>query len=76
MELPVVVAHGEADGQLAALATQRDGVALSFDSDLLAHGVEVLLRVKGGGGWWKGNATQLSVQSAPAYLPASDSQPS
>jgi 5'-3' exonuclease len=33
MDLPVVVAHDEADGQLAALAAQRDGVALSFDSD-------------------------------------------
>jgi hypothetical protein len=58
------------------MATQRDGGALSFDSDLLAHGVEVLLRVKGGGGWWKGNATQLFVQSAPAYLHAGDGQPS
>jgi 5'-3' exonuclease len=54
MDLPVVVAHDEADGQLAALAAHRDGVALSFDSDLLAHGVEVLLRVEGGGGWWNG----------------------
>jgi hypothetical protein len=69
MDLPVTVAHDEADGQLAALAAQRDGVALSFDSDLLAHGVEILLRVEGGGGWWNGNATQLSVQSAPVYFP-------
>jgi hypothetical protein len=80
MDLPVVMAHDEADGQLAALAAQRDGVAVSFDSDLLAHGVEVLLRVEGGGGWWKGKATQLSVRSAPAsapaYLPTSVGQPS
>jgi 5'-3' exonuclease len=74
MDLPVIVAHDEADGQLAALAMQRDGVALSFDSDLLAHGVEVLLRVEGGGGWWNGKATQLCVRSAPVYLPASDGQ--
>jgi hypothetical protein len=76
MDLPVIVAHDDADGQLAALAAQRDGVALSFDSDLLAHGVEVLLRIEGGGGWWNGNATQLSVRSAPAYLPTSVGQPS
>jgi 5'-3' exonuclease len=76
MDLPVVVAHDEADGQLAALATQRGGFALSFDSDLLAHGVEVLLRVDGGGLWWSGKATHLSVCSVPAYLPASDVQSS
>jgi hypothetical protein len=57
MDISVVVAHDEADGQLAASVTQRERVALSFDSYLLTHGVEIILGVEGGGGWWNGNAT-------------------
>jgi hypothetical protein len=71
----------EADGQLAASATQRDRVALLFDSYLLTHGVEIILgsRVEGGGVWW--NVTPLSSlfvlrlhtylqTTASRYLPA------
>jgi hypothetical protein len=77
MDIPVVdVAHDEADGQLAALATQRDGVALSFDSDLLANGVEALLRVKGGGGWGKVMPlNSLFNQRLHTYLQATASRP-
>ncbi len=78
---PLLWLMTEADGQLAASATQRDRVALLFDSYLLTHGVEIILgsRVEGGGVWW--NVTPLSSlfvlrlhtylqTTASRYLPA------
>jgi hypothetical protein len=41
LKLPFVVASDEADGTFAALA--KEGIAISYDSDLLAHGVKLVV---------------------------------
>jgi hypothetical protein len=60
LKLPFVVASDEADGTLAALATE--GVAVSHDSDLLAHGAKQVVRVSAGGGWCNGEAKLVSME--------------
>jgi hypothetical protein len=54
MRLPYSVAPEEADGILAALA--MDGVVISKDFDVLAHGAQKKLSVENGGGWASGDA--------------------
>jgi hypothetical protein len=60
LKLPFVVASDEADGTLAALAIE--GIAISYDSDLLAHGVKQVIRVSAGGGWYNGEAKLVSME--------------
>eukprot|EP00978_Attheya_sp_CCMP212_P007696 scaffold17883_cov32-Attheya_sp.AAC.4 len=69
MELPFVVAPGEADGQLAACA--KDGVVISSDNDMLALGVARKVRVLRGG-WMSGEAERLLLVDCP---PSPNSDP-
>jgi 5'-3' exonuclease len=69
MELPFIVAPGEADGQLAACA--KDGVVISSDNDMLALGVVRKVRVLAGG-WMSGETEMLSLVDCP---PSSNSDP-
>jgi len=62
MELPFIVAPGEADGQLAACA--KDGVVISRDNDMLALGVARKVSVLNGG-WMSGEAEMLSLADCP-----------
>lgn len=57
LKLPFIVAPGEADGQLVALAT--DGIVISRDFDMLALGAKCKIEVDNGGGWHTGGATKV-----------------
>eukprot|EP00978_Attheya_sp_CCMP212_P038449 scaffold190721_cov60-Attheya_sp.AAC.1 len=62
MELPCIVAPGEADGQLAACA--KDGVVILRDNDMLALGVARNVSVLNGG-WMSGEAEMLLLAGCP-----------
>ena len=59
LNLPFIVAPGEADGQLAASAI--DGLVISRDFDILALGAKHKVSVENGGGWHTGNASMVSL---------------
>lgn len=59
LNVPYIIAPGEADGQLAALA--KDGVVVSFDHDMIALGVPTLYCVNRGTGWHTSDAEVIDV---------------
>ena len=69
MKLPFIVGEKEADAQLAWASLE--GIAISFDSDLLAHGVLDKIRVTAGG-WTSGRALRTSVRSLVGQAPESE----